>query len=337
MTHDKSSDFTLAEIMEEIRSIHRKVDEILAVTHSAYHENLSYLRDARANSSTYVGDFKALTIIENGYKMYVDTRSRDHGVHLMYGGKWEEAYTLAFLRLLRSGSTVLDVGANLGWYSMIAAPIVGRTGSIVAIEPNKRFADLLFASFEINGFENFCQVYNVAAGDRCGMVDLMLNVDRPGHAYAREFGTFIPVGETNGSADAYLAQSVALDDLMISRGHDFADVIKMDIEGFEGVALRGLERHLATRQDLRLIIEWNARMDESPSPKRETAEFLVKHNFLPFNISASGDFVATDWDELVSNPNLVNIVLLRDGDPLLDQSILRTEEGDVSEASTSPS
>lgn len=307
----------LEEINKEISSIHRKIDEILSVVHSSYHENLLYLRNSNMNTSTYVGGFTALTVIQNGYRMYVDTRSRDHGVHLMYGGRWEEAYTAAFIKLLRPGSTVVDVGANLGWYSMIAAPIVGRSGKIIAIEPNKNLARLLYASFEINGFRDFCEVYNVAAGDRFGMLDLTLNTDRPGHAYAQEEGTFIPLGESTVSESNHIVQSVILDDLIFSREGKLADVIKMDIEGFEGVALRGLELHLSTNQELRLIIEWNMRMDDSPSPKRETAKLLSKYNFLPFSVSDDGSFIARQWNDLITSNELVNIVLLRANDPLI--------------------
>ncbi len=309
------SDFN--RMAQEIEALKKTIEQMYHVVNSTYHETLFYLRKNDLSYSTYVGDHRVLTTISNGYRMYVDSRSRDIGVHLMNLGEWETNYTNAFKRMLSPGSKVLDVGANLGWYSMCAAPIVGHSGKVVAIEPNPTLADVMYASFEINGFLDFCHIHNVAAGEAPGLLRLVSEVDRPGHAYVRSgesHGMYAP--QSAGSV-SFVVPSVVLDDFMTSNYGYLADVIKMDIEGYEGVALKGLRRHLRDQRQLRMIIEWGASMDNAPVNRSATANMLHEAELRPFRVASDSTLVPAVWSELVVEPQLINIVLLRDGDPLI--------------------
>src|SRR5271165_2925357 len=71
--------------------------------------------------SIYLGDHLALAQVLDRFKMYVDTRDIGIAPHLLMGGHWEMWITKLFCDLLQPGMTVVDVGANFGYYTLLAA------------------------------------------------------------------------------------------------------------------------------------------------------------------------------------------------------------------------
>jgi energy-coupling factor transporter ATP-binding protein EcfA2 len=90
----------------------------------------------------YLGDHRALVRTAWGHKMFVDTRDLGLAPHLLLDGSWELWVTAAFLTNLREGMTVVDVGANIGYYSLLAASNVGSGGRLVSFEPHLRLPPL---------------------------------------------------------------------------------------------------------------------------------------------------------------------------------------------------
>ena len=86
------------------------------------------------------------------YKMFVDAGDNSLAPHLMLDGLWEMPVTEAVLRSVSQGMTVVDVGANYGYYTMILAELVGPGGRVFAAEPNPRMMSLLDRSVAVNGF-----------------------------------------------------------------------------------------------------------------------------------------------------------------------------------------
>src|SRR5450432_4188794 len=81
----------------------------------------SAAQDTLFSQVAYLGDYRAVTYLRNGQKVFVDTRSVDIGTHILLGGAWEANYMAAFARQVRAGDTVLDIGANHGIYALTAA------------------------------------------------------------------------------------------------------------------------------------------------------------------------------------------------------------------------
>ena len=74
-------------------------------------------------------------IVVNGMPMWVDTRDRVIATHLLGDEIWEPSETAAFLAQAREGMCVFDVGANIGYYTLLAARAVGSSGRVYAFEP----------------------------------------------------------------------------------------------------------------------------------------------------------------------------------------------------------
>lgn len=142
------------------------------------HENEAMLR--ALCRSVYLGDNVAMCRVLGRYKMYVDTRDLSISSHLLLEGYWEMWVTEAMMRHVRPGMTVLDIGANLGYFTMLLADLVGHEGRVLAFEPNPEMASRTQRSISVNGFGGRATLHQVALADKDGEMLLDVVVDMPG-------------------------------------------------------------------------------------------------------------------------------------------------------------
>ena len=142
--------------------------------------------------SVYLGDHEALTRILGRYKMYVDTRDIGISSHLMMEGYWETWVTEAMMRMLRRGAIVADVGANLGYFTLLMADLAGSEGRVLSFEPNPELARRLRKSIDINGFAGFTDFYQMGLGGEAGWAEMDVEQHQPGG------GRTVPVQELEG-------------------------------------------------------------------------------------------------------------------------------------------
>ncbi|HKV40473.1 MAG TPA: FkbM family methyltransferase, partial [Blastocatellia bacterium] len=134
-------------------------------------------------------------------------------------------------RVLQPGQTFLDVGANIGYYTLLAATIVGPAGSVIAVEPNPGNCALLRDSADANGLNNIT-LHEAAAGDLRGALALSINGSN---------GAITIGSDRRGALDV---TAIALDDVIDGPVH----CMKFDIEGYEPFALAGLAQTICDSQ-----------------------------------------------------------------------------------------
>lgn len=121
----------------------------------------------------------ALTRVLGRYQMFIDTRDNTISPHLVLEGYWEMWVTEAMLRVIRPGMTCLDIGANLGYFSVLMADLVGPTGRVLAFEPNLDMASRARRSLSINGM-SWATLHEVALGGHDGDMVFEADPNAPG-------------------------------------------------------------------------------------------------------------------------------------------------------------
>lgn len=143
---------------------------------------------------------------------------------------------LTFLdRYLRLGDHVLDVGANIGTYSLFMAARIGVEGRVVAIEAEPVTVSRLRHNIAANGLEGRVVLHDVAVDSRPGQVEFFNDLDVA--------NAIAPSGDARGSS--VTVRAATLDDLTAGSGP--LAVAKMDVEGVEVRALEGAASLLARR------------------------------------------------------------------------------------------
>lgn len=177
---------------------------------------------------------------------------------LYFGGSVYEPETTAFfVRHLKPGDVFVDIGANHGYFTMLAASIVGPNGRVDAFEPNPRVFAQLEAHARINRFDRTVALHACALADRAetgarlyvsqvesnsGLSSLTPNQAALDAGGLSEAGTVPVVVDT---FDAWLATS----------GHSRIDLVKIDVEGAEARVLAGMSAALRSGRIAALVIE----------------------------------------------------------------------------------
>lgn len=200
-----------------------------------------------AVQSVYLGDHTALTRIFGYHKFFVDTRDVGFGGHVLLDGYWEIWLTLFCARNLRSGMVAIDVGANLGYYTVLFADIVGSAGHVLAVEPNPHAVSLLRRSVDINGYTARTRIEQTACSDGSSThAQLVVPATEPKNAH------IVPTASPD--PDALETACVTLDALC--EGYDHVDFIKIDAEGSEEPIFAGMSAVLARHRPT-IVIEVN--------------------------------------------------------------------------------
>lgn len=153
-------------------------------------------------------------------------------------GEHELMVQEALRRTVAPGMTVFDVGADIGFFSVLSAGLVGPAGRVEAFEPVAASADAVRANAALNGLENV-SVHRVAVSDHDGSETLLVQAE---HSWSHLLDR-----APHASADERVSvQLISLDERIAQGVLPAPDVVKIDVEGSEGAVLRGLSRTLRT-------------------------------------------------------------------------------------------
>lgn len=177
------------------------------------------------------------------FKHYGDiTRLLFEQQHLVSIGKSFEADILqVFVGLIRPGSVILDIGANVGLYSLLGSELTGPGGRILAFEPEPNTCAALKKNLSLNGINNVTTL-PMALSDRNGMVELVV----PEEVKAKfEYGdSYLSMKQTDADKSPAAIPCRRLDEVLEEMNILNVDVIKIDVEGAEYLCLSGAKRLL---------------------------------------------------------------------------------------------
>jgi FkbM family methyltransferase len=181
---------------------------------------------------------------------------------------WHEMKTTElFIKLVGLGSTVIDVGANIGYFTLLAAKLVGNNGIVISFEPEPTSFSLLTKSVGMNNFDNVTLAQKCISNiDGQQLLHLSPNHNKGLHSIARDLG-----------GSSILVPSARLDTIANTFGIGSIDLLKIDVEGAEPEVLEGAERLLSETRVRNIIMEW------------EHPETWVQHNDILERIFAGFD------------------------------------------------
>jgi FkbM family methyltransferase len=163
-------------------------------------------------------------------------------------GALEVSETRLVQALLRPGMCMLDVGANIGFYTLVGARIVGRGGVVHAFEPNAVVRTELAANLELNGFHNVV-IHNEAMASQSGSVRFYVST------WSENSGISSIIPGDGLSAAGEDVPCITLDDFAATLEPRHIDVLKMDIEGAELDVIKGGRRLLGRMDAPALLFE----------------------------------------------------------------------------------
>jgi FkbM family methyltransferase len=193
--------------------------------------------------------------------------------YLYLFGVWEPAISELMRSRLGPGQVFVDVGANIGYYSLLAANAVGDTGNVIAFEPSPTVRSQLEANIARNGLGSRITVQPVAAGEADGTVTLFLATpDNLGQTSTRPSPGFTSEGEVAVRR---------VDDCVPEADYGRVAFMKVDTEGDELAAVRGAQRLLAAAPaGAMVLIELDEpRMKERGAAPAEVFALMAQHGY----------------------------------------------------------
>lgn len=208
------------------------------------------------------------TVVVNGYRVELDLI--DHIQRMVFLGAYARWETGVVRRLLRPGMCFVDVGANVGYFTLLAARRVGPTGLVFSIEPSPYAADRLSRTILANAIPNV-RVERFGLGRRRGEVVL----------YDARVSNHTPTMLGDPGSPGRVVPVRTIDECVCEWAIDRIDLLKVDVEGYEPEVFAGAARTLAEGQVRAILCEFNSHwLTRAGTSSREVYRGLLDQGFV---------------------------------------------------------
>lgn len=183
------------------------------------------------------------------------------GPHSCWLGIAELSKRRLFEKNVSNGQTVIDVGANVGYYSLMSSKLVGPSGKVLALEPSPRNYQLLCTHLSLNKVSNV-STFKLALSDQCGIARFSADID--------------PVAQRLSESGNIEVHQVTLDQFVADHSIEAIDIIKIDVEGAELKVLKGAQGVLRKHRP-KLFVETHDRFEAKVH--ENCKDFLEKQGY----------------------------------------------------------
>lgn len=195
----------------------------------------------------------------------------------MYAGSYEVNESSVVRRILRPGMTFVDVGANVGYYTALAAHLVGPTGAVLAFEPSDYAFPRLMSMIERN---RLTAVHAV----KCGLADVagekVLYGGVEQDLFQNHTATMVPNGNPNRTIVRTNTLDSVVDEMKVNR----IDFLKVDVDGLELQVLQGASRTMAQGRISHIMLECSGPwLEAMHTGTQEIVEYLKTNGFSKFS------------------------------------------------------
>lgn len=209
---------------------------------------------------------KGITVEVNGHRLCGSIRDRAF-LYKVKEKRFEPETLGAFSEVLESGMIVLDVGAYLGFFTLVSAMLVGPKGKVYAFEPDPFTFNLLEYNIRLNGYNNVVPVMK-AVSNKKRITKLFQHGSDP------SMTSLIPRA---GWQRSIFVEAISIDEYL---GNHQVDVVKIDVEGGEILALKGMTKLIANSPKITLFVELNPRsLSESETSQEDLLTQIKQMGF----------------------------------------------------------
>lgn len=210
------------------------------------------------------------------HKMFLDPKHRYFTDVLFYGGIHEPLETELIAQEIKNGDVVLDIGANIGYYTLKFADIVGEEGRVFAFEPDPNNFSYLKKNVNFNWYKN-TNLIQKAVTNKSGKGKLHLSKKNLGDHR---------IYNSQDRRKVIEIDTIRLDDYFQHSNHR-VDFIKLDAQGAELLIAEGMETLLRKNRKLKILTEyWPIGIKRSGRDPEDYLKLLINHGFQMYNINS---------------------------------------------------
>lgn len=212
----------------------------------------------------------------------------------------ERATTELFKEVVKEGNAVVDLGANIGYFTLLSAKLVGPQGKVFAFEPEPENYKYLVKNIEINNYRH-AKAFKKAVSNENGKTKLYIcDYDIGHHTIRQKNGLEVYSRGRKVKEKSIEVETTTLDGFFRGR-EELIDVIKMDVEGAEMLVLLGMDDILRKNKKLKMFIEFFPLLIEKMgnSPEEFIKKLLEDYSFSIYIIP--DDYDAQKWEMIEIN------------------------------------
>lgn len=177
------------------------------------------------------------------YKMFLNVTDVGLSHMLLLNGCYEKTETEMLKKMIKPGDVFVDVGSNFGYYTLLASKLVGKSGKVFSFEPDPYNFSLMQRNIKINKCSNVLCV-NKAVGEKDEKISFYIDVENLGRH------NLIP----NWSKHILTVDQISLDNFLPKGSR--VNIVKIDIEGGEELAIKGIKKIIQKKPSIKLLIEF---------------------------------------------------------------------------------
>lgn len=207
----------------------------------------------------------------DGHQMLLDSKD---SLNLSIFGVYEPLETELIKKIIKTGDTVIDIGANIGYYTLILARLVGKEGKVFAFEPEQSNFCLLNKNIKINNYNNI-KAIKKAVSNKTGQTDLYISEENKGDH---------KIYYSGDNRQSVKIDVTRLDDYFLDFKGEI-NLVKIDIQGAEGGAIEGMNKILQKNKNLKIISEfWPKGLKDFGTDGKDFLQFFSNKDFKIYQI-----------------------------------------------------
>lgn len=291
----KSRNKFLASITELLNRLETGLEHLEAkmdAIHGEQQSSINELRSKIINSGTIrISETEILTKIFSGIKFYLDPKDISVTPHLSLDYIWEENVTYAWLKTIKPGDMILDIGANFGYFGALAAQYAGRKSKVIFFEPNPHLISYIEKTLSMNWLREQSIVENLAVSDKEGSAKLNILKDYMGSSSlhsTKEIDEYMHGKMIVKTEETVSVQAVTVDAYCQKNNIKHLDLVKMDIEGYEDKAYKGMADIIKSSPNITLFVEFTK--DSYENPKQFYEQMLKDFKYI-YTIDEFGNII----------------------------------------------